>query len=156
MTNVTKVPTSGLPLTWREVDEGHTLMAEPLNLLELLAAPQCNATLVEGGQVGAFRRPAHVRLCPALHKVTKKLLVCKPATIVELNLMWPPSALCFKVWSTTYSSLFSCDWIFSIVIENGSPLSSFIDHAVLVTTVWVLNPMAHISLNRQKYTVSGS
>lgn len=42
-------------------------MAEPLNLLELLAAPQRNTTLVEGGQIGAFRRPAHVRLGPALH-----------------------------------------------------------------------------------------
>lgn len=58
---------SWLPFTWREVDEGHALMAEPLNLLELLAAPQRNTTLVEGGQIGAFRRPAHVRLGPALH-----------------------------------------------------------------------------------------
>lgn len=156
MTNVTKVSICGLPLTWREVDEGHTLMAEPLNLLELLAAPQCNATLVEGGQVGAFGRPAHVRLCPALHQDTKKLLVCKPATTVELNLMRPPLALRFKVSSTTYCSLFSCDRILSIVIENGSPLSSFVDHTVLVTTVRVLNPMAHISLNRQTCSVSGA
>lgn len=58
------------PLTRREVDEGDALMAEPLNLFELLTTPQCNTPLVEGGQVGAFRRPAHVRLRPALHKHT--------------------------------------------------------------------------------------
>lgn len=45
-------------------------MAEPLNLFELLTTPQCNATLVEGGEVGAFRRPAHVRLRPALREHT--------------------------------------------------------------------------------------
>jgi len=49
-------------------------MAEPLDLLELLAAPQCNATLVEGGQVGAFGRPAHVRLRPALRQENKNII----------------------------------------------------------------------------------
>lgn len=48
-------------------------MAEPLNLFELLTTPQRNTTLVEGGQVGAFRRPAHVRLRPALHEDTTVL-----------------------------------------------------------------------------------
>lgn len=63
----------GLPLTWWEVDEGHALVAESLNLLELLTAPQCNATLVKGGQVGAFRRPSNVGLCPTLHPNRKKI-----------------------------------------------------------------------------------
>lgn len=157
MTNAAKVTISTvkhkcwLPLTWWEVDEGHPLMAEPLNLLELLAAPQCNATLMEGGQVRAFRRPAHVRLCPALHQDTKTLLIC---ISVELYLIH--TTLHFKVWAATYGSLFSCDRVLSIVVENGGPLSSFVDHTVLVTTVWVLNPVAHISLNRQTYRVSRS
>ena len=46
-------------------------MAEPLDLLELLTAPQRNTTLVESSQVGTFRRPANVRLCPALAKKKK-------------------------------------------------------------------------------------
>lgn len=45
-------------------------MAEPLNLFEVLTTPQCNTTRMEGGEVGAFRRPAHVRLRPALHEHT--------------------------------------------------------------------------------------
>lgn len=57
-----------LPLTWWEVDEGDTLMAKPLDLFEFLATPQGNAPLVEGSQVGAFRRPPHIRLRPALHE----------------------------------------------------------------------------------------
>lgn len=45
-------------------------MAKPLNLFEFLTTPQGNATLVEGSQVGAFRRPTHIRLRPALHEHT--------------------------------------------------------------------------------------
>lgn len=138
-----------LPLTWWEVDEWHALMAEPLNLFELLATPQCNATLMEGGQVGAFGRPAHIRLCPALQQNTKILLVCKPTNTVPIIFNRPISPI-------TYCSLFSCDWLFSIIGENGRPLSSFVDHTVLVTTVWVLNPMAHITLDRQTYWVNRS
>lgn len=68
------------PLTRREVNQLHSLMAEPLNLLELLTTPQSNASLVECGQVGAFRRPAHVRFCPALKhtQVYMHLLTEKP------------------------------------------------------------------------------
>lgn len=50
-------------------------MAEPLNLFELLTAPQSNTTLMEGGQVGAFGGPANIRFSPALHKNTKTLVV---------------------------------------------------------------------------------
>lgn len=64
------VPTISLrlrpPLTRGEIDQLHSLMAEPLDLLELLAAPQRNASLMERGQVGAFRGPADVRFRPAL------------------------------------------------------------------------------------------
>lgn len=116
-------------------------MAEPLNLFELLAAPQSNATLVECGQVGAFRRPAHVRLCPALHHNTEVFNVCHQP-LMTLNST--------RSKQITYCSLFSCDWLLSIVRENGGPLSSFVDHAVLVTAIWVLNPMAHITLNEQR------
>lgn len=79
---------SWLPFTWWEVNEGHTLMAEPLNLLELLAAPQRNTTLVEGGQIGAFRRPAHVRLGPALHWDTKDVIsrTSKPQRVNYINM----------------------------------------------------------------------
>lgn len=80
---------SWLPFTWREVDEGNTLMAEPLNLLELLAAPQRNTTLVEGGQIGAFRRPAHVRLCPALHWDAKTLQVEQANRSGLITSIWP-------------------------------------------------------------------
>lgn len=48
-------------------------MAEPLNLFELLAAPQCDSSLVERSQVGTFRRPSYVRLCPALHQNRKNI-----------------------------------------------------------------------------------
>lgn len=86
-----------LPLTWWEVDQGHALMAEPLDLLELLAAPQCNATLVEGGQVCSFGRPAHIRLCPALHRDTKTSSVSKQSTTVDLNWIGSPWMLHFEV-----------------------------------------------------------
>jgi hypothetical protein len=62
-----------LPLAWREVNEGHSLVTEPLDLLELLTAPQRNAALMESGQVGAFGRPAHVRFRPALQEDTEHI-----------------------------------------------------------------------------------
>lgn len=54
-------------------------------------------------------------------------------------------------WScrVTHRSLLSQDGIFSIIWEDGCPLSSFIDDTVLVTAVWVLNPVTHITLNRK-------
>lgn len=55
----------------------------------------------------------------------------------------------------THGSLFGCDGVLGVVIENGRPLASFVDHTVLVTTVWVLDPMAHVSLNGQAFGVSG-
>lgn len=121
-------------------------MAEPLNLFELLTAPQCNATLVEGCQVGAFRRPTDIRLRPALHEDTKMSLVSKPTTEVKRQLN-PPG------WPT-YGSLFNCDWVLRIVVTNSCPLSSFVDHTVLVATVWVLNPMAQISLRGNTFRLS--
>lgn len=128
-----------LPLTWWEVDEGDTLMTKPLNLFEFLATPQGNATLVEGSQVGAFRRPTHIRLRPALHEHTTVF------TYVFVCLF------CFFKWAQrfTYGSFFNCDRVLGVIIKNCRPLTSFIDHAVLVTTVWILNPVAQISLNRQ-------
>lgn len=127
-----------LPLTWWEVDERHTLMAEPLDLFELLPAPQGDASLMESSQVGAFRRPANVRLCPALHRNTKtSSLLPAVSTFPHFLLVWP----------VTYRSLFYQDRLFGIIWENGRPLSSFVDHTVLVTAVWVLNPMTHITLN---------
>lgn len=57
-----------VPLTGREIDELYPLMAEPLDLLELLTTPQSDASLVEGGQIGAFRRPPHICLGPALQQ----------------------------------------------------------------------------------------
>lgn len=53
-------------------------------------------------------------------------------------------------WSgiKTYCSFFRYDWLLSIVIENGSPLSSFVDDTVLVPAVRILSPMAHITLRR--------
>lgn len=63
-----------IPLAGREINELNPLMTEPLDLLELLTAPQSNASLMECGQVGAFWRPAHVCLGPALQaKCNKKL-----------------------------------------------------------------------------------
>ena len=62
-------------------------MAEPLNLFELLAAPQRDASLVEGGEVGAFRRPANVSLCPAL-QTHKKQNVSLPQTNGDRRMMF--------------------------------------------------------------------
>lgn len=73
------------PLTRREVDQLHSLMAEPLNLLELLTTPQSNAPLVKRGQVRAFRRPAHVCFCPALKHRCLYIYKQKKANVVSLR-----------------------------------------------------------------------
>ena len=55
-----------LPLTRREVNELNPLVAESLDLFELLSPPESYASLVERGQVGALGGPAHVGLRPSL------------------------------------------------------------------------------------------
>lgn len=55
-----------LPFTWREVNELHALVTEPLDLLELLPTPQCDTSLMECSEISALGRPAHVGFGPAL------------------------------------------------------------------------------------------
>lgn len=76
-------------------------MAEPLNLFELLTTPQRNTALVEGGQVGAFRRPAHVRFRPALHEHTT-VFNC---VLKKKNIKIEPSISLTALSSTVIGSL---------------------------------------------------
>lgn len=76
-------------------------MAKPLNLFEFLATPQGNATLVEGSQVGAFRRPTHICLRPALHEHTT-VFTCTYVGFFVLN---EPSISLTALSSTVIGSL---------------------------------------------------
>jgi hypothetical protein len=56
------------PFARGEVNELDTQVTESLDLFEFLSPPQRDASLMEGGQVGALGGPAHIRLCPSLEK----------------------------------------------------------------------------------------
>lgn len=53
-------------LAGREVDELHAVMRKSRELIELFARPKRNASIVECGQVRAFRRPLETGLGPFL------------------------------------------------------------------------------------------
>ena len=55
-----------IPFAGREVDELNPVVGETHDLLEVLAAPQRDAALVERREVRALGRPADVRLRPHL------------------------------------------------------------------------------------------
>lgn len=77
-------------------------MAKPLNLFEFLTTPQGNATLMEGSQVGAFRRPTHIRLRPALYEHTTVFKCTYVFLIFFLN---EPSISLTALSSTVIGSL---------------------------------------------------
>lgn len=65
-----------IPFTGWEVNKLYSLVTKPLNLLELLSTPKCDAPLVKGSQVGTFWGPTHVGFCPALQLKKKLNLKC--------------------------------------------------------------------------------
>lgn len=60
-----------IPFTGREVNKLHPLVTKPLNLLELLSTPKCDASLVERSQVGSLRGPTYIGFCPSLDQKKK-------------------------------------------------------------------------------------
>lgn len=63
-----------IPFTGWEVNKLYSLVTKPLNLLELLSTPKCDAPLVKGSQVSTFWGPTHVGFCPAL-QLKKKVKI---------------------------------------------------------------------------------
>ena len=55
-----------IPFTGREINDLHSIMAEPGLTLKLGPAPQSHALSVHGGQVGPMGRPADIRVSPVL------------------------------------------------------------------------------------------
>lgn len=63
-----------IPFTGWEVNKLYSLVTKPLNLLELLSTPKCDAPLVKGSQVSTFWGPTHISFCPAL-QLKKKVKI---------------------------------------------------------------------------------
>lgn len=138
-----------LPFARREVDELDPLVAEPLNLFELLAPPERDASLMEGRQIGALGRPAHVRLRPPLRRHKAALTAPHgqahtPARPPCSRAQLPPCA------ASTHRSLFYRHGILHVIPEYGGAVPTLEDHAVLIPALRLLQPVAQIPLEEDR------